>query len=236
MKMALCFSGQPRTMEYCYPSIKKHLLDVYDLDVFVCSDDQKGRIQELYDPVSMEIYSQDEINRKIGDRLSAYPNCLTSPDKDLSTMWKARRVGEMLHEVEEKRGIYDVVVSTRFDLKILSLSPITLPQPNCIYLPYLDGLLTLPDSEGKHFGGYSSQLVWSSSLVAHRHLEFYDTCDEFYHQLGHWHIEEMTKLMYDANGIGGKLVDMSIMIVRGTNENPLSTDMTPLSTHPEFMV
>ena len=35
MKIALCFSGQPRSYEKGYEYYKKNLLDHYDVDVFI---------------------------------------------------------------------------------------------------------------------------------------------------------------------------------------------------------
>ena len=35
MKIALCFSGQPRYLKECYPAIYKNLLEKYSPDVFV---------------------------------------------------------------------------------------------------------------------------------------------------------------------------------------------------------
>lgn len=35
MKLAVCISGQPRFFKSSYPSLKKHVLDKYDCDVFI---------------------------------------------------------------------------------------------------------------------------------------------------------------------------------------------------------
>jgi hypothetical protein len=41
MKLALCFSGQPRTFKSAYPKIKEHILDKFDCDVFIFTFDKK---------------------------------------------------------------------------------------------------------------------------------------------------------------------------------------------------
>ena len=46
MKIALCFSGQPRSYEKGYEYYKKNLLDHYDVDVFIHTwdtDDMEDR-------------------------------------------------------------------------------------------------------------------------------------------------------------------------------------------------
>src|SRR3989304_4806894 len=63
MRIALMMCGQPRTMEFCFPSQKKHILDAYHPDVFIYSDDQRQRMIELYNPVTIDVRCQEEISR-----------------------------------------------------------------------------------------------------------------------------------------------------------------------------
>jgi hypothetical protein len=235
-KFALCLSGKPGTMEFCYPSIKRHLLDKYNLDIFICSDEQEERMMQLYHPVKMEIYSQDEIDVKILEHLGFvnYKECQTQPAKDLSANWKVWRCGRMLQEYEKEHGRYDAVLLTRFDVKFLKIPEIK-PEPNTVHIPRIDALLTPPDSEGRHFGGYSSQLCWFTSDLAPKIMSFFPRSTSLYRQLGYWHAEIMFKRLCDNFGIVHKLEDIHMMIVRGTNEEPLSTDLLPLSEHPEFI-
>jgi hypothetical protein len=236
VKMALCLAGKPSTMEFCYPSIKEHILDVYNPDVFVCSDEQRDRIDQLYNPVVTDIYAQEYITHQFEGRLPRYTICQTEPLKDLSVNWKVRRCGEelKLHEILlcEK---YDVVAFSRFDVKFLHIAPIEIPEPNTLYMPTVDGLLTNADQFGLHFGGYSTQLCWMSSDVAQKFSHFYDHMDELYQKRNGWHNEVMFKMYCDQVGIIPKLVDISMMIIRGTNDNPLATDLNPLSKYPQFM-
>ena len=220
-------------MEFCFPSHKKHLLDVYHPDIFVCSDEQGKRISELYDPIGMEIHSQDKINSVIGD-LSNYTNCQTQPAKDLSYNWKLLRCGEMLREHEQKFGKYDIVMLTRFDVKFVRICRIDIPDPKTIYIPHLDALLTPADNMGWHFGGYSGQLCWCSSDTASIIMNYFDECPTLYRQLGYWQAEVFFKKLCDNHGIVPKLEDIYMMIIRGTNSNPLSTDLKPLEKFLDF--
>ena len=237
MKMALCLAGKPSTMEFCYPSLKKHLLDVYNPDVFACSDEQGDRIDQLYSPKLSSIIGQDYITHQFESRLSQYYICQTEPMKDLSVNWKVRRCGEMLKEWEDDvlGEKYDVVAFSRFDVKFLHIAPIEIPEPNTLYMPIVDGLLTPADQNGLHFGGYSTQLCWMSSDVAQKFSYFYNSMDKLYQRRNGWHNEIMFKMYCDQVGIIPKLVDISMMIIRGTNANPLATDLNPLSKYPEFL-
>ena len=47
--------------------------------------------------------------------------------------------------------------------------------------------------------------------------------------------EHVVKNYCDRNGIVAQFVDMQMMLIRGTNEAPLSFDHQPLSEYPEYL-
>ena len=65
MKLALCFSGHPRTFAECYPSIKSNILDKYDCDVFISSyfvsEELSEQIKTLYNPKNVVFNDEGEI-------------------------------------------------------------------------------------------------------------------------------------------------------------------------------
>lgn len=237
MKSALCLLGQPRTMEYCFPSQKKHILDVYNPDVFIVSDEGRGRMTELYNPVAIEIHAQEKIWQEIGERRTSYVSHSpeTKPESDMSVLWKAWRGGELLKEYESLHGIYDLVFISRFDVKFLRVPVITEIKENTLYVPQVNAYLSPPDSKGNHYGGYSAQLCWGSSAVAKLMMNMYNLSGQYYQEAGKWHSEKMLKWTFDRAGIAVQHVDISMMIIRGTSDAPLAFDYRPLAEYPEFI-
>ena len=245
MKMALCIYGQPRTMEFCFPSVKEHILDVYHPDVFVAADSQGDRIKELYNPVAMKIYSQEEEWKLIGDRRTKYgvsvpfpefPQFPIRPPEDLSYLFKGWKCSELLREYEILHEKYDVVVGTRFDAKYLKIQRITVPKKDYLYLPSIDACHSVPDSRF-----YASHLWWSSSATALAILNGYNWSDVCYQELGRWCGEMMLKWFCDKNGIKVKRTDVTFMLIRDGGGNPhvyLDGRFLPISaTHyPEYLL
>jgi hypothetical protein len=246
-RMAFCIYGQPRTMEFCFPSIKKHILDVYHPDVFICSDSQGDRIRELYNPVAMEIHSVEEENELMGERRlqygliqhnnTPYPKF---PTQDLSVMFKTWRCGEMMKEHERINGVYDITSGSRFDSKYLSIEPIHDPQENTIYLPRVDANQGAADVRGVHWGtGYSTHFWYGTSVIGRMLLDSYNWSDEHYQATQEWNTEKALKWRCDKDGIKIHYIEVRFMLIRGTNELPCAAgvEWLPLSPiyYPEYL-
>lgn len=238
MRSALCIIGQTRTMSYCFPSLKTHLLDVYNPDVFICADGDKEEIVSLFHPVQIETFTQNEIWESIGERRFKYTNHLpvTIPENDLSCAWKSDRCARLLYEYAKINGDYDTIFQTRFDIKFLHIQPVLLPEENVLYVPEVNAYLSPPDHQGYHYGGYSAQLSWSTpkvhSLLA---IGMYEKTDEHYELGGLWHTEPQLRWLLETNNIKVVHTDVSMMIIRGTSEAPLSFDYKDLkSCYPDF--
>jgi len=146
MKIALCISGQPRFIEESFPYIKKNILDCNDnVDVFLhcwfnveetgkkfsnTSDTIKERgngiikgstielLKEMYKPVSILAEPQEDFSYSVKPEYTAARD-KTNPFATFS-MWESiARCNNLktLHE-EKNAFIYDVVIKSRFDLKI----------------------------------------------------------------------------------------------------------------------
>ena len=65
LKLALCFSGDARTYDKCFSSIKHNLLDKFDCDVFIStyhtSDKIHDDILNLYSPKKYNFNDKDEV-------------------------------------------------------------------------------------------------------------------------------------------------------------------------------
>ena len=244
MRYALLITGQPRTMEFCFPSLKKHILDVYHPDVFVVSDEQEERLKELFNPIRIDVRSQEAINAEVAELRIKYTN--TPGDglaaKDLSCTWKLWRANRMKREIEVQSGFrYATVMITRFDVKFLSVPPIGKAAENRIHVPLVGAYwITPPDQPGIHWHGYSTHLCWMSSTVADGIAGIYfEGPDNFKiaSQVANWGYipEHVLKNFCDRNGIRAQFVDIQMMLIRGTAEAPLSFHCQPLSEYPEFL-
>jgi hypothetical protein len=257
LRVALCVFGQPRTMEFCFPSIKKHILDVYHPDVFVASDYQGDKIKDLFHPIDIEIHPSDEEAKIIGDRRFRYGDIVSFPEdaqssirpyENLSFMFKAWECGELLRKREIRYGIYDVVIAIRFDAKFLSIQEIALPEENCIYIPRVDACQNTINEFGLHVSstgqggvGYGAQIFWGSSAVVKSILDSYIWSDTCYNETHRWCGEMMLKWFCDRNNIKVKYTDVTFMLIRGDNEHPRSHEagygkLLSETNYPEYLV
>jgi hypothetical protein len=64
-KLALCFSGHPRTFQDCYPSIKSKILDKYDCDIFISTYHMSKEISdsliECYHPKRIVFHNKADV-------------------------------------------------------------------------------------------------------------------------------------------------------------------------------
>ena len=74
-KVAFCFSGQARTLDLCYPYIKKNLFDPLgengkDYDVFCCvEDDEDARKVSLLKPARVLKITSKNFDEEFGEIL-----------------------------------------------------------------------------------------------------------------------------------------------------------------------
>lgn len=73
VKLALCFSGDPRTYNNCFESIKFNLLDKFDCDIFVSTYETTNEIKEdilnLYKPKKYIFHDKDIITKMVSEYL-----------------------------------------------------------------------------------------------------------------------------------------------------------------------
>lgn len=246
MRAALLLCGQPRTMEFCYPSQKAHILDVYKPDVFIVSDEQEERLTELYNPVGIEIRSQAEIDKDAALLRSKYPpydNAVTPPiqPNDMSCAWKVYRAAQLKREHEQQNGFtYDVVLRSRFDVKFNKVPPIGKAAENTLYIPRRGAYWITPkDVDGIHWHGYSSHLCWASSEVMDAIAGMYFEGEDNFKiaaAVADWGYipEHVLKNFCDRNGIQAQFVDIDMMLIRGTSDAPLAYDSQALKGFPEY--
>ena len=135
MKIALLFSGEPRTYKQCIDSQKEFLLEPYNPDVYLVSPTFEGGesvwwmggnstpaqpvdIQDLvdcYNPVKIEVHNRDKdpVYPKFKEwDLNQEPYSLYYMSwKQYYRMWRSI-------DIIENPEQYDIIIRTRFDLQI----------------------------------------------------------------------------------------------------------------------
>lgn len=160
MKVALCLSGQYRSFRRCAESIKKHVIDPLDCDVFFhtwnegrldyhkmyqqrqqyapLSEDDKEYALEILKPVSHIFEPDREFD------YAHYENAINSskrhcawPYRSIMSMFYSIQQADLLrrkHE-EENNFQYDYVIRSRFDLMYKIEIPEEWFDPNTIHTP-----------------------------------------------------------------------------------------------------
>lgn len=146
-KVAFCFSGQARTLDLCYPYIKKNLLDPLgenkkDYDIFCCVEDDKDSFKiDLLNPtkvlkVSSKDFSKDikKINklnyRKIFCRKTR--QSLNDGFNQLTKIFLSNQLKEQYKK--EKDLKYDWVFRIRFDIFPLDKIDYAQLNPKFVYV------------------------------------------------------------------------------------------------------
>jgi hypothetical protein len=222
-------------MEFCAPSLHEHLIDMYNPDIFICSTEQGEVMRELYNPTKMRIYTDEFIYDSMTTKrarsyglivpIPGWPQMQIVPSMELNYMWQGMKCKEMIAEHEKKHGVYDVVVSTRFDIKFLHIQKITKPVENRFYLPLIDAHQWKAE-KGIHWHlGYSAHMWWGTSKVAQILLDGFHYSDDHYKETGIWQGEMRVKWMCDKMGIKPVFTDVTHMIIKGDKDHPRSNTL-----------
>jgi hypothetical protein len=145
MKVAVCFSGQPRYLGNQYEKIHKTLIEPYNSDVFIhCwwdpsyigqrfdfsphASSRTGtwefntdfKVKQLYNPKKVAF----EPHKNFDMTAFAGANFERQSPHILKSMWySVNKANQLKAEYEKENAmVYDLVIRTRFDLKIESFS------------------------------------------------------------------------------------------------------------------
>lgn len=144
MKVALCLFGQPRYLDKGFPTIKEHIIDVYEPDVFYHTWESKEpysvapwrndiettpledieKIKNLYLPKKHVVEAS-----KIFPIDTSSPGYLMAPlsqqknaNNIVSQVYSRQMVRNLLRDyASEHKIVYDLVIMTRFDIFISNL-------------------------------------------------------------------------------------------------------------------
>lgn len=204
MKIALCLSGQPRFIDEGYAQLYESLLSKYSVDCFVhCwwSPDManvnmntmgmgnpNGRsyvfkpdtdqcIRGYYSPVSCLFEPQKQFEFIEGVYLQQ-PNKTTS----VQSMWYSIKMSNQLKSEYEKTHNfkYDIVIRSRTDVIVRTLSLEELTEPNCVYT----------DCVGENRDFPNDQLAVSDSTSSDYYSSLYDNLVSYRDEGFTWFVGE----------------------------------------------
>ena len=182
MKIAICFSGQLRTFEKCWPSYSQ-LLEKYDCNLFAATP--PNDVLKNY-PFKDVFIQSDQIMPDPWYNLNHHPKSPGQPM--LSQFLFIELANKTRLKYQEEHNIqYDFVFRTRFDNMIIGELPdLSNCDPNQIYIPSgNDNPECHPDlgiSDRFAFGGSHPLNIYSKKI---------SEIDEFMSNLDNWYFAEI---------------------------------------------
>lgn len=177
MKIAVCLSGQPRSLQRGHEYIAKNLLEPYSPDVFVSTWDNVVptsdwlSINFLYDP--KVIVGQKSLSPDYFDKYTRIASPQHPAYNTACMLYQVYKANELKREYELQQGFtYDIVVRLRFDfalntvLNFENIEPWKLYVPNCRQDP--------------HRVMCNDQLAWGSSEVMDAYSQTFQNADFLY--------------------------------------------------------
>lgn len=149
MRTALCLSGQLRTFNLCYPSLKKHILDIYFPDIFIHTWNTQGNVslkrnnkedttthkenidvEQLISLLNPKLMTISPYHNNMFDSL----NNVSKPKKlygiyhenkgMIPMFYSIHQCNELKKQYEKKHNkTYDMVIRCRPDLEYLNYIP-----------------------------------------------------------------------------------------------------------------
>lgn len=199
-KVALCLSGQLRSVKAGYEYIKKNLLDQYNVDVFLHTWNNGPSIHwvsihESYKPLIAKdsiVFNGESIDRK-------YPKVASvkHPARNTVSMYYSVFMANLLKkEYELEKGFtYDAVVRCRTDYALNIVPDILNMELNKVYVP---NCRMVPD---RNF--CNDQFAYGSSRVMDAYSETFCNLDKLYEMGFPMNAEEMLSGNLQLNRLVG---------------------------------
>lgn len=196
MKIALCFSGQPRAFQQGHDYYQQNLLRQYDVDVYVhsWSTDRDHEIIDLYDPVAYKFEPQVSANL---DRYTRHPMPLKHPKISVYSMYYSMNQCRLLLEQSERQ--YDWVIRSRTDYALNTCFDFTQFDPTKMHIP--DDVVPESRDTGNDQFAFSNQ----SNMI--KYMSTFDSIDQYYDQGCVFNFENLMQAnLQQHNLIGDNLV------------------------------
>lgn len=181
MKIALCFSGEPRSFQKGYEYYKRNLLNDYDVDVYIHTWNKDG-VQDLlalYNPKSYLIETKPKDNGISESHKVNNPDPIKRPAFNAYCMFQSIYKSSQLMQKSGKE--YDWVIKSRTDyalnvkIPFAELDSSKLYIPNCRMFPARD------------YG--NDQFAFSSQINMINYMSVFENAEEYY-AAGHPYIGE----------------------------------------------
>jgi hypothetical protein len=201
MKIALCLSGQARSVKQGYEFVKKNILDGNDVTVFC-------HVWESPEAADLEIYEPEVvmIEKSLETDLSKYTN-VPPPQPNWKVKDPARSTWNQLYAIkmcnnlktvyEDENNIkFDWVIRSRYDFAINVKIPFTELDNSKLYIP---NCRQVPNRD---FG--NDQFAFSSSENMDKYADTYTHLDTFYDSGIQMMCEDMMSANWKKSGLVGE--------------------------------
>ena len=141
LKLALCLSGQARSIFEAHKYVKKNLLDVFDVDVFVHTWKPQGGITQLktYEDINF-IYNPiyNAYDYPLPDNTNSdmmVPNASHPANFCTSMFYSIYKANDLRIRHQMLKGVkYDFVIRSRFDLALNTVIDFSSLQKGIVYI------------------------------------------------------------------------------------------------------
>jgi hypothetical protein len=197
MRIALCFSGQPRTFEECFPYIEDNLIKAnpqYEFDMIgYFNSDKPIDFLEKY-PFRSLVIEPDKPLPNLSYQDNKYT--INYPPRSKAVyfqLYAIQKVNNLRKLYEQENGFeYDYIVRIRPDFKYLTEVNLDFIKNDIIYLPI----------ENDHFG-YNDRFAIGSKEVMEVYMNRFDFWMQQHPEIINYttHIETNLKIWLDINTI-----------------------------------
>lgn len=216
MRIAICISGQPRSVAKGYEYLKKNLLDHYDVgdtDIFIHTWNKHGEfsyeVNKYYGAMGEGYTIAHPEHPLHKDFINArYPRVDNPafPAFNTYSMWYSVYKANMLKKLwEDQKGFkFDIVIRTRFDYALNKVIDFSQVNPNKLYVP------NCRMTPAKDF--CSDIFAYGSSEVMDLYSNTFNNIDHFYRLGAVMNGEHMLAANLRAYGLVGpnmEYVDMN---------------------------
>ena len=201
MKIALCLSGQPRSVKQGYEFVKKNILDGNDVTVFC-------QVWEADGAEALDLYKPEVVlmEKPLNTDLSKYTNVpppqpnwkVKDPARSTWNQLYAIKVANTLKSVYEQNENmkFDWVIRSRYDFAINVKIPFAELDNNKLYIP---NCRQVPNRD---FG--NDQFAFSSSENMDKYADTYTHLDRFYDSGIQMMCEDMMSANWKEKGLVGE--------------------------------
>lgn len=223
VKTALCISGHLRTFEDNYQSVKSHILDKLDCDVFIHTWDIMGlsyrftdaslyaietqrlaeRIKQLYNPKKMVMETTQTF--KATPLMHARQLDHRDIPGILSMYYKIEACNKLKQEYEKENNFkYNCAIRFRGDLYMESDLPIdNITNLNYLFIPLFG-----------NFGGVCDQFAYGSSEIMDVYSSLYSNINKYMEAGAPMHPERLLQFHVDVNKLPLTKVNVKYLIKR----------------------